>query len=157
MRSRDVVPRMTELVSYMWAPRVAFSYARTGTDMHDSTDVAIKWDKWLDNPDWRGQPKGTEHISFEWNCFDRVRSEVSEEFCRLCRASRAESVLTIEMADDAVAMDRRAFVRAVYVIAERAQGCIYSPDDQRVLDASEYYRANRELIEKAFSADVNAE
>lgn len=153
VKCKSSMPGMRRLAAYMWARGIELGYARSGRNMAESTYVSLTWAKWVDNPKWRGHPKNKEYIDLEWASLERVKTRVSREFYRLAAENQMDNVLIIQVANDAVTMDRRAFARAVYRVAQRTGGRIYVPVQKKILDAGQYYEENRELIESEFSMD----
>lgn len=50
---------------YIWNEGISFSYYKNSDGFSDSSEVALSWDKWIDNPQWSGNINSKEYIEFE--------------------------------------------------------------------------------------------
>ncbi len=107
LTKRDNLPDVTDLTTYIWDNNKSISRAGDSIDFRKCTSLALAWDKWIDDTRWSCHPKFKEYIYF-W----------------FLHTSPNNSTLIIEIDDDAVFVDKRAYFRAIEYIAEQTNAKI---------------------------------
>lgn len=151
-KEKTMLPSMEELVYYIWARDINFSFFKTGRDICDSTEISLSWDKWLDNAEWSGNEKSKEYINFTLYPLCNIKNAVTNEFYDFCMLSNFSNVLEVEINDNAIMMDKRAFARAIYYISKNCNG--YIQWQNSVIDVDHYFSLNEVLIKTAFDFSV---
>lgn len=149
--NRDNIPSMEKLATFIWSINVSYSYIKTGNDFYDSDDLAISWDKWIDNHEWSGHDKSSEYIGFNIvickDCIKKfklnlISKEIDSKYC-----------MRIDIADDALLIDKRAYLRAIYLIAKSCNGYILEENSKSLLTSDEFYEKYRDIIEMPFTKE----
>ena len=94
----NALPSRLEIQEVMWEQANNISHA---FDLKEFSSLMLSWNKWLDDNRWGNSNKSFEHINFEFIKEDEV---------------------VVDIADDALFVDKRAFYRAVLFICEKANG-----------------------------------
>lgn len=84
----------------MWAGGRNISHA---FDLKEFNSLMLSWDKWIDDERWKGNAKSFEHINFE--IIDK-------------------NIVFIDIKDDALFIDKRAFYIGAIYICEKTNGKI---------------------------------
>lgn len=154
INNKITLPKFWDLVNFMWQKGLSISYVKVGDEFSDCNSVNISWDKWVDNPNWGGKAKSVEHIDIDIYAKDEKMNLISEKLFKLFNIDDINYIVCIETSDDAVTMDRRAFNRAIYFIAQNCAGSIFDNNQNKLINSEEYYNTNRFIIEKPFDMSV---
>ena len=100
----NALPSRNEIQEVMWEQANNISHA---FDLKEFNSLMLSWNKWLDDNRWKKSNKSFEHINFE---------------------IIKENEVVVDIADDALFVDKRAFYRGVLFICEKTNGKI-SIDD----------------------------
>ena len=136
VRDRTNLPTIKELAEFMWNKGLSFSWYRDDYFLQNCNEIALSWDKWLDDPRWDELTKKEEYIYFE--CFWDGRN--------------GYYLIIIFMKEDPVFVDRRAVYRAALMLADRGGGFIEV--DGLKFTVEEFRKAKGEYIETSFSDAV---
>lgn len=137
--TRKALPRTFELASIMWEKDISLSRSGDAIDLKNCTTLALSWDKWINDKRWSGKTKSSELIYFE------IPKKID----------KFTNPITIEIADDAVLVDKRAFLKAAIYIAEKAYGKI-SDDGITWMTPEEYSEMNKETLKYSFEEAAEA-
>ena len=152
---KNNLPKLEELVWYMWEKNISFSYYKNGKDLVDSTEISVSWDKWLDNSKWSSNIKAKEHIYIEIYNRNDTDLKMNPNIFHMFENENVNNIISVEIeSDDVVTVDRRAFNRATYIIAKKCDGIIYDGQRNKLLGYEEFYNINKFIIEKAFDKSV---
>ena len=159
IKDKMKLPKFWDLVYYMWDKELSISYVKVGEEIWDCKGISVSWDKWIDNPKWSGSYKTVEHIDIDiYNVLDKeIESRVSKNIYHLINKNNNNYIVCIDISDNAVTMDRRAFLRATYMIAKKCSGIIYDEERNKLLSYEEFYNINKFIIEKTFDKSVEGE
>lgn len=133
---KKYLPKIDDLVYYMWNKNINFSKAGNSTKLATITSLSLCWDKWVDDIRFNTHPKFKEYIYFE---------QLSK--------SKNPPTLSIEVDNDALFIDKRAFYRAGLIIAQKTQGEI-SFDQQKWMKPNEFFSTYNEIIKFSFENAV---
>lgn len=136
--NRENIPEVKELVSTMWENNINFSKAGDAPQLKNCTTLSICWDKWVDDKRWSNHPKFKEYIYFD------LLGELDKQ-----------ELIIIEIADDAVFVDRRAFLKAAYFIAKKTNGKI-SANKQLWATPEEFLVKNIDILNISFKDAIEA-
>ena len=138
IQQRKRLPEINTLVETMWAPCISFSKAGNAKHFKHCTSLALCWDKWIDDDKWNSHPKSKEYIYFH-----------------IPKVVNKYSPLSIEIANDALDVDRRAFYLAAYCIAKTSDGMI-SYDMTEWQSPTDFYKNHMELLGRSFEDTVDS-
>ncbi len=138
VNDRQKLPELNELIAAMWEENVSFSKAGDAFRFSDYTTLALCWDKWVDDPRWSNHHKYKEYIYFE-----------------LPVKLGCSAPITIEMADDAAFVDKRAFLKAAYFLAKKAGGTI-SFDKKLWVTPDDFMNAHQDILNLSFQEAIEA-
>lgn len=119
VKSRKALPTTFDLARIMWEEGISLSRWGDAIDLKNCTTLGLSWAKWEDDKRWREHQKSNEMIYFELP--KKVKG----------------NPITIEIADDAPLVDKRAAYKAAIYIAEKAEGKI-SEDGKEWLTPDKY-------------------
>lgn len=136
--NREILPEINELVAIMWKKDVNFSKVGNAASFKKCTSFTLSWDKWLDDKRWLGHNKFKEYIYFTF--LDKEKNFKGIE---------------VEVADDAILVDKRAFLKAAIYIAEKADGKI-SNDGIAWMTPEEFSEMNNETLKYSFEEAAEA-
>ncbi|WP_054950343.1 hypothetical protein [Numidum massiliense] len=139
------------LAYYIWDDGISLSYFKSDVDVNDSDEISLSWDKWIDNPEWDSSDKFKEHIYIERMSPSNITVPKLRNKATLLTI---ENIYLIEVAEDAVIMDIRAYKRLVYYLSKELDGIVYLPSEDRLLNCTDYYQVNKSIINLAFTRDV---
>lgn len=131
--NNDCLPDIVDLVGVMWKENINFSKVADATSFSECTTLSLAWDKWLDDERWISHPKFKEYIYFD---LKRKHAAVFNK-------------MSMEIDDEAIEVDKRAFYKAVVYIAEITQGKI-SLDGISWLDSKDYAENIKEYLKLSF-------
>lgn len=126
------LPELDELIAAMWEENITYFKAGDAIRFSKCTTFSICWDKWVDDKRWTDHSKFKEYIYFELPC----------------NPSLIEPIL-IETTDDAVFVDKRAFLKASYYIAKKAGGKI-SFDKKFWVTPDDFMNKNKDILNISF-------
>lgn len=133
VNNRKNLPEFDELVAAMWERGISFSRLGDSASFKKCTVAELSWDKWISDSRWSGKGKPHEFIEF------RLPKKIN---------NYANSI-SIEVADDALPVDKRAFHKAALYIAERADGKI-STDKNVWMTPEEYLEEVKRYMQYTF-------
>jgi hypothetical protein len=115
----------------MWEKALSVSHA---FDLQENNSLMLSWDKWIDDKRWsNGIPKSFEHINFEF---------------------QNKKLIKIDVDDDALLVDKRAFYRSAILIAERTNGTI-STDNSNWVTVNEFCENAKNYLKYSFDKAVD--
>ena len=107
--TRDNLPSIDDLVEKMWKTGVSYSKASDSSEFKNCTTLSLSWDKWIDDERWLLPGlKSKEYIYFD----------LPEQ------ADNYLSPIALEIDDDALFIDKRAFYKALDYISRCTKGRI---------------------------------
>lgn len=121
----------------MWRKDINFSKIGNSVFFKKCTLLVLSWDKWLDDPRWNATSKWREYISFE---LPKIANDSGQ-------------LMTIEMDDEALLVDKRAFYKATIYIAQLTQGEI-SEDNIKWLSPQQYAETLEKYLTISFDEAV---
>lgn len=133
---RKTLPEIDKLIEFMWKKNVSISKAADAERLRDCTTLAICWDKWVDDNRWVNNCKFKEYIYFN-----------------IPKKIQLSNPIIVEIADDAVLVDKRAVYKAVLLIASCGDGLI-SKDRTIWLSKNEFEEQNKKLLICSFEDAV---
>ncbi|SDN05868.1 hypothetical protein SAMN04487897_101935 [Paenibacillus sp. yr247] len=114
IKNANTLPSRDEIKKAMWEKALSVSHA---LDLQEFNSLTLSWDKWIDDKRWSdGIPKSFEHINFEF---------------------QNKRLIIIDVDEDALFVDKRAFYRSAILIAERTNGTI-STDNSTWIKVNEF-------------------
>ncbi len=127
------LPSRSLMKEVMWEQANNISH---GFDLKEFDSLMLSWDKWLDDSRWSGLNKSFEHINFEIT---------------------KENEVVVDIADDALFVDKRAFFRGALLICEKTNGkisvdeIVWHPPNEFRLNVKNYLECSfNEAVEKSF-------
>jgi hypothetical protein len=131
MKNIKSLPNRDDLKKVMWENASSISHA---LDLQDYNSLMLSWDKWIDDKRWsNGVLKSYEHINFEL---------INKE------------LILIEIDNDALLVDKRAFYSSAMLIAERTNGTI-STDNSKWDTINDFYDYAKDYLKYTFDEAVD--
>jgi len=125
------LPSRDDIKKVMWEKALSISHA---LDLQEFNSLMLSWDKWIDDKRWSdGTPNSFEHINFEF---------------------QNKRLIKIDVDDDALLIDKRAFYRSAFIIAERTNGTI-STDNSTWLTVNEFCEYAKNYLKYSFDEAVD--
>lgn len=137
VKGRKALPKTFELAAVMWKEGISLSRCGDAYEFKNCTTLALSWDKWIDDEKWSGKNKSSQLIYFE---LPKKIEDYSDK-------------ITIEMDDNAVLVDKRAFYKAAIYIAEMSEGKI-SIDGIKWLTPEKYKQQFKDYLDYSFEEAV---
>lgn len=134
-KNKSEIPNVEQMLKYMWESGNNFSKSGNwkGSDRH--TTLALSWDKWLDDSRWSNHPKFKEYIYFSLQ-----NKRINLNY-----------TISVEIDDDAVFVDKRAFFKAILLIAKSTKALIGIEKKTNLVSFNEFLTIANEYIEDSFS------
>lgn len=123
-----------DLAKIMWEEGNNFSRMGNSCYINECTYLTLSWDKWLDDKRWESNSKSKEYIDFEYY-------EVDKE-------------LHVEIKDDSLILDKRAFHRAIVFIANSISAKV-NLNEEEWIDIKEYTTRNSYFLNMTFQEALN--
>jgi hypothetical protein len=136
-KKNNSLPDIADLLRIMWKEDISVSKAADAVSFKDCTTLSLAWDKWLNDKRWASHPKFKEYIYFDIIRKDPVFS----------------NKMILEIDNNAIEVDKRAFHKAVVYIAEKTHGEI-SVDGAVWLDPKDYAETVKEYLKLSFEEAV---
>jgi DNA primase catalytic subunit len=133
LKKKSSLPEIEELAFTIWDKNINFSKIGDHYVLKNCTVLSLSWDKWYDDPRWKGNEKSREYIDFEL---------ITEKYKRSVNVS-------IHVADDAVFVDKRAVHKAAVFLAQTCDGKI-SEDGKVWGTPEEYSQIVKEYLQCTF-------
>lgn len=124
LMNKNSVPKIDVLKRVMWLENASIS--RVGNDKHlkNGEEVALSWDKWINDQRWDEHTRSTEYIYFQLI---------------------EPQVMKIEIDDEASFVDKRAVYLATKFLAEYSKGEISFEGEKR-LSVQEFIEVTKDYI-----------
>lgn len=136
-RENNPLPDIEDLVKIMWNEGISFSKVADDVRFKNCTTLSLAWDKWLDDKRWVSHPKFKEYIYFDIERKDPLFF----------------NKISLEIDDNAIEVDKRAFYKAVIYISEKVQGEI-SINGTVWLDSNDYAKTVNEYLKLSFEKAI---
>lgn len=130
-------PDIVDLVKIMWKEGISFSKVADDVSFKNCTTLSLAWDKWLDDKRWVLHPQFKEYIYFDIQRNDSLFS----------------NKILLEIDDNAIEVDKRAFYKAVIYISEKVQGEI-SINGTVWLAPNDYAKTVNEYLQLSFEKAI---
>ena len=132
------LPEISDMVMNMWKDEISISKASDALRFKDCTTLSLAWDKWIDDTRWISNPNQKNIF-----IFDITTNETGDKYNML-----------LEIDDHAVEVDKRAFHKAILLIAEKTLGKI-SMDGLTWMNSEEYAEIFKEHLKHSFTESVD--
>jgi hypothetical protein len=126
----ELLPKRDEIKNVMWEQANNISHS---LDLSEFNSLMLSWDKWIDDSRWVNINKSKEHVNFE----------ISNK-----------NMIVIDIADDALFVDKRAFFKGALFICEKTKGMI-SNDKLNWFKPNDFKYQVRVYIDTSFNEGVD--
>lgn len=126
------IPKIKKLKEIMWPGSSSFS--RVGRDHHlkKGVEIALAWDKWIDDPRWSGHIKSKEYLYFQF-----IKPDT----------------FNIEIEDDAIFVDKRAAYLVAAYLASKNNSSV-RVDEDNWYTADKFVELSQEYSKCSFEEAV---